>query len=293
MTRGRFAPTPSGDLHLGNARTAIVAWLHARATGGSIALRIDDLDAERCSEDAMLRQMEDLAWLGLTWDGELLRQSERVPVYAEALERLRATGLVYPCFCSRAEIRAAASAPNGEPGPIYPGTCRALDPATAADRVADGERHALRLAVPAGVERFDDLACGPVAIDVAATLGDPVLARADGTIGYQLACAVDDAQPAMTHVVRGEDLLASAAVQRVVMRLLDLEPPVHGHVPLLLGPDGERLAKRDGAAALRARRKAGDDPEEVVGRLAGSLGFGDGSAIALDDLVPLAAGLAG
>ena len=290
MTKGRFAPTPSGDLHLGNVRTAIIAWLHARATGGSIHLRIDDLDVDRCKEEFEFRQLEDLAWLGLTWDGELLRQSERIDRYTAALEQLREAGLVYPCFCTRAEIKAAASAPHGDEGPIYGGTCRALDPSAAEERVAAGERHALRLAVPRGIERFDDFVHGPVEIDVAATAGDLVLVRSDGVIGYQLACAVDDAQPEMTHIVRGEDLLPSAAFQRVIMRLLDREPPEYGHVPLMLGDDGARLAKRHGAITLREHREHGAAPEDVVGRLAGMFGIGDGSPAALDDLIALAAG---
>ncbi|MGI9116881.1 MAG: tRNA glutamyl-Q(34) synthetase GluQRS [Gaiellales bacterium] len=293
MTKGRFAPTPSGDLHLGNIRTAIVAWLHARATGGSIQLRIDDLDVDRCREEFAFRQLDDLAWLGLTWDGELLRQSERIDRYRDALAQLQAAGVVYPCFCTRAEIKAAASAPHGDEGPVYGGTCRALDPAVAAERVAAGERHALRLAVPPGVERFDDFVHGAVAIDVAATAGDLVLVRSDGVIGYQLACAVDDAQPDMTHIVRGEDLLPSAAFQRVIMRLLDREPPAYGHVPLMLGDDGARLAKRHGAITLREHRDHGATPESVVGMLAGMFGIGDGSPTAIEELVPLAAGLAG
>jgi glutamyl-tRNA synthetase len=290
VTKGRFAPTPSGDLHLGNVRTALIAWLHARATGGSIQLRVDDLDVDRCREEFEFRQFEDLAWLGLTWDGELIRQSERHDHYAAALTQLQAEGHVYPCFCTRAEIRAAASAPHGDEGPIYSGTCRALAPAAAAARVAAGERHALRLAVPAGVEEFDDFVHGPVAIDVAATLGDLVLVRTDGVFGYQLACAVDDAQPAMTHIVRGEDLLPSAACQRLLMRLLDREPPDYGHVPLLLGDDGTRLAKRHGAVPLREHREHGATPEGVAGMLAGMFGIGDGSPADLDDLIPLAAG---
>ena len=285
MTKGRFAPTPSGDLHLGNVRTAIVAWLHARATGGSIQLRIDDLDVERCREEVEYRQLEDLAWIGLTWDGETIRQSERGDRYRAALAQLEAAGLTYPCFCSRAEIRAAASAPHGDAGPAYPGTCRRLDRGEADARIAAGERHALRLAVPAGVERFDDFVHGPVAIDVRATAGDLVLVRSDGAIGYQLACAVDDAQPEMTHVVRGDDLLPSAACQRLIMRLLDREPPAYGHVPLMLGDDGARLAKRHGAITLREQRDAGRDPEEIVGMLAGMFGMGDGSPAPLDALL--------
>ena len=292
MTRGRFAPTPSGDLHLGNVRTAITAWLHARATGGRILLRIDDLDAERCSVASEGRQLEDLAWLGLTWDGPPERQSERIDVYRAAADRLAAAGLAYPCFCSRAEVR-AASAPHGDQGPLYAGTCRGIERAAAAERVAAGERHSLRLRTPDGVERFGDFVHGDVAIDVRGEAGDLVLVRSDGTIGYQLACAVDDAQPQMTHVVRGDDLLASAAVQRVVMRLLDLEPPAYGHVPLMLGPDGARLAKRHGAITLRDHIEHGATPEGVVGMLAGMFGIGDGSPADLDDLVPLAGGLGG
>ena len=153
MTRGRYAPTPSGDLHLGNLRTAIVAWLHARATGGRILLRIDDLDVDRCSVEWEGRQLEDLAWLGLTWDGPPERQSERIDAYRDAADRLAAAGLAYPCFCSRAEIR-AASAPHGDEGPIYPGTCRALDPARAAERVAAAApaRAPAQVAVLGGVD---------------------------------------------------------------------------------------------------------------------------------------------
>ena len=293
MSRGRYAPTPSGDLHLGNARTAIIAWLHARATGDQIGLRIDDLDVDRCSEEFEFRQLEDLAWLGLTWDGEIVHQSERLPLYDAAVGQLRDAGLVYPCFCSRAEIKASASAPHGATEAIYPGTCRTLTADEATERVARGDRHALRLAVPAGIERFHDFVHGDVAIDVAATAGDLVLVRSDGVIGYQLACAVDDAQPGITSVVRGDDLLASAAFQRVIMRLLDLEPPNYGHVPLMLGDDGTRLAKRHGSIALRDHREHGAAPEDIVGMLAGMFAIGDGSPAHLDDLVPLAAGLGG
>ena len=293
MSRGRYAPTPSGDLHLGNARTAIIAWLHARATGDQIGLRIDDLDVDRCTEEFEFRQLEDLAWLGLTWDGEIVRQSERLPLYDAAVVQLQDAGLVDPCFCSRAEITAAASAPHGETEAIYPGTCRALASTETAERVARGDRHALRLAVPAGIERFHDFVHGDVAIDVATTAGDLVLVRSDGVIGYQLACAVDDAQPNITNVVRGEDLLPSAAFQRVIMRLLDLEPPAYGHVPLMLGDDGARLAKRHGSIALRDHREHGAAPEDIVGMLAGMFAIGDGSPAPLDDLVPFAAGLAG
>lgn len=293
MPCGRYAPTPSGDLHLGNIRTAIIAWLYARASGGQILLRIDDLDVDRCSEEWEFRQRDDLAWLGLTWDGELIHQSERIAEYEAAVARLRDAGLTYPCFCTRAEIKAAASAPHGDGDPVYPGTCRELDPAEAAEQVARGDRHALRLRTPAGVERFDDFVHGAVAIDVAATAGDLVLVRADGVVGYQLACAVDDGRPEITDVVRGEDLLPSAAFQRVIMHLLELEPPVYGHVPLMLGDDGARLAKRHGAVTLREHREHGATPEHIVGMLAGMFGIGDGSPADIETLIPLAAGLTG
>ncbi len=292
MPCGRYAPTPSGDLHLGNIRTAIIAWLYARASGAQIVLRIDDLDVDRCSEEFEFRQMEDLAWLGLTWDGELVRQSARIPEYEAALRTLHERGATYPCFCSRAEIRAAASAPNGDGDPVYPGTCRSLPADEAAERIARGERHGIRLATPAGIERFDDFVHGEVAIDVAATAGDLVLVRSDGVVGYQLACAVDDGRPEITDVVRGDDLLHSAAFQRVVMRLLELEPPTYGHVPIMLGDDGTRLAKRHGAITLREHREHGATPETIVGVLAGMFGIGDGSPSDIEDLIPHAAGLA-
>ncbi len=309
MTRGRYALTPSGDLLLGNARTAIMAWLYARASGGQIVLRIDDLDLDRCSEEYEFRQIddldldrcseeyefrqiEDLAWLGLTWDGALVRQSERVETYRAAACQLVTAGLAYPCFCTPVEVRLAASAPHGT-GPIYPGTCRHLDPTHAAERIAQGERHALRLAVPAGIERFDDFVHGNVAINVTETAGDLVLIRSDGVIGHQLACAIDDAQPDITHVVRGGDLLASAAFQRLLMRALDLQPPSYGHVPIMLGDDGTRLAKSHGSNTLREQRALGASPEDVIGMLAGMFMIGDGSPADIAALIPLAAGLTG
>lgn len=273
MTRGRFAATPSGDLDLGDTRTAILAWLHARAAGGKIVLRFDNLDPERCREHYEFRQIEDLAWLGLTWDGEIERQSQHIGLYTDALQRLREQGLVYPCFC-----------PHGERDSAYPGTCRALPPAQAMERIARGDHHGLRLAVPAGSERFHDFVHGDVTIDVARSAGDLVLLHATGAIGYDLACAVDDALPGITHVVRGNDRLASAASQRMIMHLLDLEPPAYGHVPQLF--DGSSVLLRD-------QRELGVSPEELVGRLAGMFSIGDGAPSGIEDLVPFAAGLAG
>ncbi len=264
MITGRFAPTPSGDLHRGHARTAWTAWRHARDRGGRFLLRIDDLDPDRCRPEFIERQIEDLRWLGIDWDDEPILQSTRIDHYRAAADRLIAEGLAYPCFCSRAEVRAATMAPHGPHGPVYPGTCRTLPDEERDERVAAGERHALRLAVPHGEIQLDDLFHGRVTFDPASG-GDLVLVRSDGAIGYQLACAVDDGDPGITHVIRGDDLLPSAAFQVVLMRLLELEQPVYGHLPLVLGDDGERLSKRHGSETLRALREAGVRPGDVVG----------------------------
>jgi glutamyl-tRNA synthetase len=247
---GRYAPSPTGDLHLGNARTALLAWLWARHDGGRILLRIEDLDRARVRPGAEEAQRRDLAALGLDWDGAVVHQSERGALYAAALDRLDAAGLLYPCFCSRADIRAAASAPHGPEGPPYPGTCRELGPAAAAARLAAGEQAALRFREGAVVVR-----------------------RRDGVVAYQLAVVVDDADQGVTHVLRGDDLEPSTTRQLALWRALDLGPePQYAHVPLLLGPDGERLAKRHGAVSV-AEALTGATPEELVGWLAWTAGL--------------------
>jgi glutamyl-tRNA synthetase len=247
---GRYAPSPTGDLHLGNARTALLAWLWARRDGGRILLRIEDLDRARVRPGAEEAQRRDLAALGLDWDGPVVRQSERGALYAAALHRLDAAGLLYPCFCSRADIRAAASAPHGPEGAPYPGTCREFDPDEAGRRLAAGEQAALR---------FRD--------------GDFVVRRRDGVVAYQLAVVVDDADQDVTNVLRGDDLEPSTARQLALWRALALGPePDYAHVPLLLGPDGERLAKRHGAVSV-ADALAGVSPEELVGWLAWTAGL--------------------
>jgi glutamyl-tRNA synthetase len=280
--RGRFAPSPTGPLHLGNARTALLAWLDARARGGALLLRVEDLDGPRVRPGMEARLLDELRWLGLDWDegpdvggpAGPYRQSELWARHAAALERLRAAGLAYPCFCSRAEIAAAATAPHGpsDEGPRYPGTCRALAPEEVARRSAL-RRPAWRLRVEPGEVGFDDGVHGRAAFDVAASTGDFVVARADGLAAYQLAVAVDDAAMGVTDVVRGDDLLPSTARQLLVYRALGLAPPRFAHVPLVVGEDGARLAKRHGALSLGELRERGADPRAVVGLLGALCGL--------------------
>ncbi|WP_242344689.1 tRNA glutamyl-Q(34) synthetase GluQRS [Anaeromyxobacter terrae] len=277
MIRGRFAPSPSGPLHLGNARTALLSWLAARAPGGRYALRVEDLDVPRVRPGMEARILAELAWLGLDWDegpdvggpSGPYRQSERRPLYAAALERLRAEERVYPCFCSRAEVAAAAQAPHGpsDEGPRYPGTCRALSAAERALR-ARTRAPAWRFRAEPGLVAFEDGVHGPQAFDVEGSVGDFVVARADGVPAYQLAVVVDDAAMQVTDVVRGDDLLSSTARQLQLYRALGLAAPRFAHVPLVVGEDGERLAKRHGAISLAELRERGVAPEAVVGLLA-------------------------
>jgi glutamyl-tRNA synthetase len=281
--RGRFAPSPSGPLHLGNARTALLSWLAARAAGGRWIMRVEDLDRPRVRPGMEARQLEELRWLGLDWDegpdvgGPCgpYRQSELGGRYQAALEALRAAGRAYPCFCSRAEIAAAASAPHGpgDEGPAYPGTCRGLPAAEVARlleaRRLEGRRPAWRLAVEPGPVAFEDGVHGPSAWEVS----DFVVARADGLAAYQLAVAVDDAAMGVTEVVRGDDLLPSTARQLLVYRALGLGPPRFAHVPLVVGEDGERLAKRHAARSLGELRAGGAEPRVVVGFLAALSGL--------------------
>jgi glutamyl-tRNA synthetase len=278
--RGRFAPSPTGRLHLGNARSALLGWLDLRSRGGEFLLRIEDLDPERSRVDGAAGVREDLAWLGLDFDGPVWRQSERGPAYLDALQHLEAAGRVYPCWCSRAEVARAASAPHpGEEGPIYPGTCRR----TPAPR--PGRSPALRFAARPGPTRLVDRLHGPVEQDVAAEVGDFVVRRADGVASYQLAVVVDDAASGVTDVLRGDDLLASTPRQLQLLEALGLPAPRYAHVPLLVEPDGRRLAKREGALTVAALREAGARPEAVVGALAALSGLGDGRPVAARELV--------
>jgi len=284
--RGRFAPSPTGRLHLGNARSALLGWLQARAAGGQFLLRVEDLDRARCRPQYVDVLMRDMEWLGLTWDGPVLFQSARDEVYRQALVRLEQADLVYPCFCTRAEITRAASAPHGlsEEGPRYPGICARLSSAERAER-SRTRQPAYRFRVPTGEVRFVDGLQGPYSQNVAEVVGDFVVRRNDGVASYQLAVVVDDAATAITHVLRGDDLLTSTPRQLQLYAALGLTAPAFSHVPLVLGEDGKRLAKRDGAFALAELRERGLPAERVLGLLAAWSGLGDGAPVSLDELV--------
>jgi glutamyl-tRNA synthetase len=274
MATGRFAPSPSGPLHLGNLRTALLAWLFARSAGSPFLLRIEDLDRERSRPEHERRQLADLAAIGIDWDGEPVRQSERTELYLEALARLEAAGRVYPCWCTRAEIRAAAEAPHGPlPEGAYPGTCRRLSNAERAERERGGRPPSLRLDARGETMNFEDRLHGRVegAVD------DFVLWRWDETPAYNLAVVVDDAKQGIGEVVRGDDLLDSTPRQLLLYRLLGLPEPAHAHVPLVLGRDGARLAKRHGAVTLADRVALGEAPADAVAWMASSLGLAKSS----------------
>ncbi|QHT61444.1 tRNA glutamyl-Q(34) synthetase GluQRS [Paenibacillus lycopersici] len=280
--RGRFAPTPSGLMHIGNARTALLAWLQARSAGGAFVMRMEDVDLTRSRTELAEQALADLRWLGLDWDEgpdvggayAPYTQSERIGMYEEALAALERSGRLYECYCSRAELAAVASAPHGlgSEGPAYPGTCRLLTPQQRAER-RSLKMPSLRFAVDAAESvRFDDLAAGPQTFPPAAG-GDFVVKRADGMISYQLAVVVDDAAMGITDVLRGEDLLDSTPRQLQLYEALGWAPPRFAHVPLMYGSDGKRLAKRHGALSLAALRGSGIAPEKVVGWLAAVSGL--------------------
>ncbi|MCB1250669.1 MAG: tRNA glutamyl-Q(34) synthetase GluQRS [Acidimicrobiales bacterium] len=270
MPSGRFAPSPTGDLHLGNLRTALVAWLRARTTGGTFAVRMEDLDTATARRDLGARQLDQLRAIGVDWDGPIVWQSDRRHAYDAAIASLVEAGLTYPCYCSRREIREAAAAPHGAlPGGAYPGTCRSLTPGQRAERQAAGRPPALRLRAEGAVVTFDDLVVGTVT----GAVDDLVLRRNDGTPAYNLAVVVDDAWQAIDEVVRGDDLLDSTPRQVHLAGLLGLHVPRYAHVPLVLGPTGARLAKRDGAVTLDDLAVQGQDADAVRTRLAVSLGL--------------------
>jgi glutamyl-Q tRNA(Asp) synthetase len=264
----RFAPSPTGKLHLGHAYSALLAHDHARERGGAFLLRIEDIDRGRSRAEFVDSILEDLLWLGLSWDGEIVYQSERLDSYGAALDRLKAEGLAYPCFCTRAEIAAevaaSATAPQGPDGPVYPGTCRRL---VAPDL---SRPHAWRLDMMKAIESTGPLRWSDHGLDVPAEpqrFGDVVIARKDAPVSYHLAVTVDDAGQGITDVVRGRDLYAATHVHRLLQALLDLPTPLYHHHRLIADGDGGRLAKRHGAPALGDLRASGVDPGELVARL--------------------------
>lgn len=270
---GRLAPSPTGAQHIGNARTYLIAWLLARAGGGSLQLRIEDIDSPRTKPGAAAQILEDLNWLGLTWDGEPIVQTQRLSLYRQALQVLIEKELVYPCTCSRADVEHAASAPHAEhEGPIYPGTCAWR---CAADAPSLDRRYCWRCRFPAVDVQFDDLFRGHVALTPAQFGGDFVVWKNDDTPAYQLAVVVDDADMGITQVVRGDDLVLSTPRQLYLYQALELKPPAFAHVPLVVGPDGRRLAKRHGDTRLASLRSAGVGNRALLGLLAWSCGWLD------------------
>ncbi|WP_149536289.1 tRNA glutamyl-Q(34) synthetase GluQRS [Siccirubricoccus phaeus] len=268
----RFAPSPTGLLHLGHAYSALRAWRAAREAGGRFLLRLEDIDATRCRPEFAAAILEDLAWLGLDWDGPVRVQSEHWGEYRRALDRLAARGLLYPCFCTRAEIlrevAQAGQAPHGPDGPLYPGTCRRLSPREREARQAVGEPFALRLDMAAALAAissplfFEEVGEGRIRCDPA-QFGDPVLARKEMPGSYHLCVTHDDALQGVTLVTRGEDLKPATHLHRLLQVLLGWPAPAYAHHPLLRDASGRRLAKRDRAPTLRALREAGRSSEEV------------------------------
>ena len=281
--RGRFAPSPTGPLHLGNLRTALVAWLMARRVGGEFIVRMEDLDLVTSSPAHEAAQLAALRSIGLDWDGEVVRQSERFGLYRAVIDQLRSTGLVYECYCTRSEIRQAAAAPQGaDPEGTYPGSCRHLSVEQRLAMHASGRRAALRLRSDGRTVEFDDLFAG----SQTGRVDDVVLQRNDGVPAYNLAVVVDDADQGVTDVVRGDDLLATTPRQIELHRLLELAVPRYTHVPLVLAPDGARLAKRHGAVTLDDLATRGCSPADVCARLATSLGIDTGGrAVMASDLL--------
>lgn len=296
MLRGRYAPSPTGQLHLGNARTALVAWLSARSVGGQLVLRVEDLEPARTAETTV-QMLADLRWLGLDWEegpdvggphGPYL-QSERRSRYQAAVEQLARRGLLFPCRCTRGDIRRVAAAPHGagDDPPPYPGTCRDRPLTSALLAGIDDPRETLRLRAPAGEVCFEDRLFGRYCQDVSRQVGDFVVRRGAAQYAYQLAVVVDDAAMAIDEVVRGCDLLGSTPRQLLLYSLLTASAPRYAHVPLVLDETGARMAKRQGSLTLRGLRERGFSAETIVGHLGHSLGLlSQPVAIPATELVP-------
>jgi glutamyl-tRNA synthetase len=294
LIRGRYAPSPTGDLHLGNLRTALLAWLFARSAGGQFVLRIEDLDQPRVRPGASERMLSDLRWLGLDWDEgpdiggpyTPYTQSQRQEIYRSCLQRLVDNGLIYPCYCSRAEIARAASAPQEDEGPRYPGTCRYLTQEQRRKHEANNRRPSLRFRVDdERIVSFTDVLAGPVEQHVQRALGDFIVCRSDGIFAYQFAVVVDDALMHINQVVRGADLLQSTPRQILLYEALGFPLPTFAHVPLLLDEHGKRFSKRIQSAGLEPLRSAGATPAQVVGQLAAACGLVEqGTSISVHEL---------
>jgi glutamyl-tRNA synthetase len=270
---GRLAPSPTGAQHVGNARTYLIAWLSARSRGGRVVLRIEDIDSPRVKSGASEAALEDLRWLGLDWDDGPVFQTDRLSFYQAPLATLQANELVYPCTCTRSDVERAASAPHAEnEGPVYPGTCAGRKVADAA-QLGD-HPYAWRFRVDRESIEFTDGFRGPIRINLREAGGDFVVWKsAEGSPAYQLAVVVDDAAQQVTEVIRGDDLVTSTPRQLLLYEALGLKPPQFIHVPLVVGPDGRRLAKRHGDTRLSTLRQSGVKPESLLGLLAWSCGW--------------------
>ena len=263
---GRFAPTPSGRMHLGNVFAALIAWLSVRSQNGSMVLRMEDLDTQRTSGEFAQTLRQDLRWLGLDWDVETAPQSERSAVYDRYFEKMMDEGLLYPCYCTRSQLH-SVNAPHLSDGTyVYPGTCRTLQ------NPPVGRKPAWRVCVPDKIWSFTDRVQGDYRLNLATDCGDMVVRRADGVYVYQLAVTVDDGEAGVTEVVRGMDLLSSAPRQMYLQELLGFSHPEYGHVPMLLAPDGRRLSKRDKDLDLGQLQKH-MAPESLIGNLAHAAGL--------------------
>ena len=276
--RARFAPSPSGRMHLGNLFAALLAWLDIRALGGEMLLRMEDLDPDRCKPAYLDQLADDLDWLGLDWDlgwqaGKVAyQQSHRTAQYEAAFETLAHRGLVYPCFCTRAQLHAADAPNRGDDMPVYAGTCARLSPEAVAEKLKT-RRPAYRLRVPDETIAVCDRHYGLYQENLARDCGDFILRRSDGLFGYQLAVVVDDALSGVNEIVRGHDILSSTPRQRYLQRLLGFETPAYAHIPLLMSPDGRRLSKRDRDLDLGELRARFGTPEALLGWLAGQTGI--------------------
>ncbi|EAT09570.1 Glutamyl- and glutaminyl-tRNA synthetase [Sphingomonas sp. SKA58] len=270
----RFAPSPTGRLHVGHGWSALMAMDLARGAGGTMRLRIEDIDGTRSRPEHVAGIIEDLRWLGVEWDGDILFQSQRIGHYMAALDRLRDMGLLYPCFCTRADIQASLTAPHGPEGPVYPGTCRALGAEEQTHRIAAGKAHAWRIDMAQATARAGPLcwhAFGAEGSEVIAANpavhGDVVLARKDAPASYHLSCTLDDAAMGVTHVLRGADLRHATDIHRLLQAVLDLPSPAYRHHPLLVDAQGRRLAKRSGSLSLAQLRTQGIDPRVLAADL--------------------------